>query len=73
MVPTRPCRPAFRLIEVLLTAFAVVLVVGLLIMLLGRASMDDGAPRCISNNKQLGLAVHEYAFAHQLTFCLVDL
>jgi hypothetical protein len=51
--------------EVVLAAFAVILVVGLLIPAVPKARYDDLRAQCINNNMQLGLAVTNYASAYQ--------
>jgi hypothetical protein len=59
---SRPRRPAYRLVEVVLVVVVLIIAAGLFIPALPKARHYGGSrTQCINNNKQLGLAVHNYA------------
>ena len=66
MCPTSSRRPALRLVEVLVVTVIVIIGVGLLLPIIPRARYDAVNTLCRINNKQLGLAVHNYASAYQI-------
>jgi hypothetical protein len=63
---SRPSRPAFRLIEVVVVVIVLMIAVGLFLSAVPRTRHYTGArTQCINNLKQIGLAVHNYASAYQ--------
>jgi hypothetical protein len=65
MYPSRRPRPAFRLGELIAVVFFLIIGVGLLLPALQQPRVKASRTQCINNNKQLGLAVHNYAFSYQ--------
>jgi type II secretory pathway pseudopilin PulG len=58
-------RPGFRLVELLTVIAVVVIGAGLLLPALTRVRDDGGRTQCINNLKGIGLAVWNFAGAHQ--------
>jgi hypothetical protein len=61
MYPSRRPRPAFRLGELIAVIFFLIVGAGLLWPALQRPRVYANRTQCINNNKQLGLAIHNYA------------
>jgi prepilin-type processing-associated H-X9-DG protein len=57
----RRCGPAFTLIEILVVVLIIVLLIAILLPALGRARAVARAAGCLSNQRQIGLALVMYA------------
>lgn len=62
--PVRPCRSAFTLIELLVVVSGIALLVGILLPVLGNAREAGRMSVCLSNTRQMAIAVYNYAFDH---------
>jgi prepilin-type N-terminal cleavage/methylation domain-containing protein/prepilin-type processing-associated H-X9-DG protein len=58
-------RPAFTLIELLIVAAILAAIAGLLLVAMGSALESSRRAACVSNLRQVGLAMHNYHGAHQ--------
>ena len=63
MVPARTRRPAYRLVEVLVVVAIVCIAIGFFLPAGRHVRGASARTQCINNNKQLGLAIQNYAGA----------
>jgi prepilin-type processing-associated H-X9-DG protein len=63
--PTCRGRPGFRMVDLLVVLFVLIVLLGLLLPVMRRTHVYADRLQCTNNLKQIGLAIHNYAAAHK--------